>query len=363
MASEKRNLVATFTTNTTGWTDDSNAYVEDENFAYSGDMDTAADYGRCPFQDISGTPSSLDEFKIRWYDSNSDHDNDTYELQVYNNHTTSWEALETFNSGNVIHTSLATDDHTSAMQTKFAAAADKTAFLNNLQIQLISTIKTGGGDDVRFAVAWCNFTHTYAAVLGDVNVSDPITVVESVTPLLPKLVKVISDSVSINELIQSLGLLSRSIDDSISISEAVLFLGQLAQSISDSVTVAEALSGSGLTITLLTASVIDSVSLAENLQLLLPELVVLLSDSVSVSDLISVLQEAMQVNVSESLTITELIASIMIAFANVSDSVVVVDSIIRGPNPAETIAKTMSFVSQMHTNINLDSILPVPLVT
>jgi hypothetical protein len=125
-------------------------------------MDTANDYASCPFQDITQTPTSLTDFQIRWFDSNADHSNDTYLLQVYNNHTTSWETLETFNSGNVIHTALATDDFTSALQTKFNAASDKTAFLNNLEVRLFCQTKSGAGDDVRFSVAWCNFTYDYA---------------------------------------------------------------------------------------------------------------------------------------------------------------------------------------------------------
>ena len=63
MATEKRNLMAVFTASGS-WTDDANAYVEDDAYAYTTDLDAISDYGRCPFQDITSTTTSLYNCKI-----------------------------------------------------------------------------------------------------------------------------------------------------------------------------------------------------------------------------------------------------------------------------------------------------------
>lgn len=201
MATEKRNLVATFTSDI-GWTDNSNAYTEDDPYAYTGDLDAIGNYGACPFATPTYTPTALDEFKIKWFDSNSDHVDDELQLQVYDNHTSTWSVLETFNSGNQIHTSLETDDFTTELQTLYAAASDKAAFLANLQIRLIVTDQTGGKDDPRFSVAWCNFTYEYAEVPLEADVYDDLTLTDDVIAELPVLEISVFDTITATDSVQ-----------------------------------------------------------------------------------------------------------------------------------------------------------------
>jgi len=190
LATEKRNLSALDVNLNVTWTNASNAYTEDDNYASGSDIGTAGNYAGGNFQDITQTPTALDDFKVRFYDINSEHTNDTYDLEVYNPDTTSWESLETFNAGNLLPTSLTTKDYTTAMQSKYSAATNKTTFLDGLQLRLYVTTKQAGPDNVNLGLAWANFTYTYSGttpvaldgtsdavstVTGDIEVSKKIT--------------------------------------------------------------------------------------------------------------------------------------------------------------------------------------------
>jgi len=190
LATEKRNLSALDVNLNVTWTNASNAYTEDDNYASGSDIGTARNYAGGNFQDITQTPTALDDFKVRFYDINSEHTNDTYDLEVYNPDTTSWESLETFNAGNLLPTSLTTKDYTTAMQSKYSAATNKTTFLDGLQLRLYVTTKQAGPDNVNLGLAWANFTYTYSGttpvaldgtsdavstVTGDIEVSKKIT--------------------------------------------------------------------------------------------------------------------------------------------------------------------------------------------
>jgi len=143
------------------WVNESNAFGETEDYARTYAFSSPSDYAGGNFQDITATPTGagLTDFKIRMYDWIADHVNDTLTLEIYNPHTSAWETLETFDSGNLLPSALTTFDYTTAMQTKYAAASDKTAFLNGLQFRLYFTAKQAGADGVYWVVAWAKFMY------------------------------------------------------------------------------------------------------------------------------------------------------------------------------------------------------------
>lgn len=162
MPQEKRNLSALDVNSTITWSNESNAYAENDNFASSSSFAAVGNYGGGNYQNPTHTPTSLDEFKIRFFDINSEHSNDEFLLQIYNPNTSAWETLETFTELAKLPTALTTKDYTSAMQTKFNAAEDKTAFLNGLQVRIYMSVKSGGPDNVNIGLAWSNLTYTYS---------------------------------------------------------------------------------------------------------------------------------------------------------------------------------------------------------
>jgi len=186
---------------------------------------------------------------------------------------------------------------------------------------------------------------TYGSGALTANVVDSITIAESLASLLPKLIKSISDSVAIADVV------GRKLSISIGLS--------------DSVVIVESITGDWQE-GLLEVTIYDSVSLAESLVALLPKLYKSLSDSLTVNEVIQILLPQLFKSVNDSLTVIDVLSAsytTVVLLVNLSDSVVVVDSVIRGPSPAGIGPRAIPFVSQIHTNINLDSILPVPLVT
>ena len=118
LESETRHLDALNANVTTTWTDESNAFTEDDSYASASDSAAVGDYAGGSFQDIGYTPGGLGltGFLIRFFDVGGEHVNDTHLLQIYNTHMSAWETLETFDSGNLLPTALTTKDYTSAMQ-------------------------------------------------------------------------------------------------------------------------------------------------------------------------------------------------------------------------------------------------------
>ena len=160
---QTRQISALNVNSTTTWTDEANAYVEDDQYAYTSNLGSEGEYGGGNFQDPSEVPDLLTDFKVRFYDRNADQSNDVVTLDVYNPHTTAWETLETFDTGNYLPTSLTTKDYTTAMQSKFAAASEKQAFLNGLQLRFCLADKVQGADGISIALAWANFTYDHSS--------------------------------------------------------------------------------------------------------------------------------------------------------------------------------------------------------
>jgi len=146
------------------WNNATNACTEDDSEADSTNFGVAGTYAGGNFANITQVPAAdgvLTAFAVRHREINNEHANDTYLLQVYNPDTTVWETLETFNSANLLPDVLTTEDYTSAMATKYAAASNKTTFLNGLQFRLYCSVKTGGADGINWALAWAKFTYEY----------------------------------------------------------------------------------------------------------------------------------------------------------------------------------------------------------
>ncbi|MHC4156684.1 MAG: hypothetical protein ACYST6_17445, partial [Planctomycetota bacterium] len=211
MATEKRNLSALDVNNGVTWSNASNAFTEDDNYASTGNNEFAAvgEYCGGNFQDITQTPggasTDLTDFKVRFMDINSDHSDDTYLLQVYNPDTTAWETLETFDDLNLLPAgSLATKDYTtsgesSSMQSKYDAAADKTAFLNGLQIRVYQSAKSGGADKPEIGLAWANFTYNYVAAPLEVDVYDSPSLTDEPSIEIPVLEAAVYDDVGVSD--------------------------------------------------------------------------------------------------------------------------------------------------------------------
>ena len=161
MATEKRLLDDLDAQSSLAWTSESNAFVEDDNYASSASLYTVGEYVGGDFQAITQTPTSFTSFYVRFFDINSDHSNDTYIMRFYNLDSEGWIDLETFNSGNLLPTSLTTKDYTLTLSTYYAAAANKTSWLNSLAFRLTHTIKVLGDDRPEIGLAWAYFVYDY----------------------------------------------------------------------------------------------------------------------------------------------------------------------------------------------------------
>jgi hypothetical protein len=160
MATEKRQLNDLDAVSSVSWTNESNAFVEDDNYASSGAVNINGIAGG-DYDDITQTPTGFSTFVCRFYDINADHVNDTFDFEIYDNDSSSWVNCETFNSGNLLPTSLTTKDYTSTVNTEYTAAADKSAFLNSLQFRIRCSAKSGGNDGPEIGLAYSYFEYTY----------------------------------------------------------------------------------------------------------------------------------------------------------------------------------------------------------
>lgn len=245
MATEQLNLSALDVNSGVTWSNDSNAFVEDENYASTGAAEFASgDYCGGNYANITQTPTALDDFKIRFFDINSDHINDTFLLQIYNPDTTAWETLETFNSGNLLPTALATKDYTSAMQTKYGAAADKSAFLNGLQVRVYQSAQSGGPDRPEIGLAWSNFTYTYTPAPLSVNVADSNpNVADAVTMRLDLLKADVADAnPNVTDAVTArINLLKPDVADSVALTDtAAISVSPLSVNVADAIGLSDA---------------------------------------------------------------------------------------------------------------------------
>ena len=143
------------------WSNESNAYTEDDDYASTNDMTAPDVYAGGNFQGPSHTPLTLTEFKIRFFDINSEHDDDTFVLEFWDDDAEESVTLETFNSGNPLPTSLTTKDYTSTVQSRFNSAGNKADFLAYLKVDLYLSTVSGDADDINWGLAWSKFIYEY----------------------------------------------------------------------------------------------------------------------------------------------------------------------------------------------------------
>ena len=159
MAQETLNAGSVGSVNAT-WTDSANI-VEQYNVATASFAQTAAgDYsGDANLEDTAQTPTAINSFKLIYWNSGVSIDDDTFSLQVYNNHTTAWEELGT----DLQESETEYDDtYLAAIQAKFAAAADKAAFVNNLAVRW-AIVLTKGADGVQISTQGIEMEIEYTA--------------------------------------------------------------------------------------------------------------------------------------------------------------------------------------------------------
>ena len=164
------------------WTNESNAFVIDDNcavadFTLNGSRTAGGD-----FDNISYTPDSLDSFTVRFYDSAAGHANDTVLAQIYDLDSETWITCETFNSGNLLPTSLTTYDYTTEADTYFSAAASKTGWLNGVQFRLYCSVQSGPPDGMVIAYAWGQFTYEYTPAAGNVFIENKYGIEQGMKP-------------------------------------------------------------------------------------------------------------------------------------------------------------------------------------
>jgi len=148
------------------------------------------------------------------------------------------------------------------------------------------------------------------------NISDSVTVTESITLLIPILYINISDSITVTESVTLQVVDSVSVSDSITTSEAVTLNEVDSVNVSDSVTAAESVT----LMEVLNVNVSDSITVAESVTLLIPLGQANVSDAITATESVT-LMEVSNVNVSDSITVAEAVTLQLVDNVNVSDSV------------------------------------------
>jgi hypothetical protein len=147
-----------------------------------------------------------------------------------------------------------------------------------------------------------------AMPLPGISISDSIAIAEAITPDIP-LAVAITDSIAIAESIgESVPLPGLSVADSITIADVITALKDLQDiSLSDSITIAEAITAalSGL---VLLPSVIDAVTIAEAITLNLPPGVASVADSVVITETIQGMLDLLS-TVTDSITISDVVTA------------------------------------------------------
>ena len=72
MGQETRHISALDVNSIITWTNESNAFVEDDNYAYTSDFDDT-NYGGGNYQNPTETPTALDLFQVRFFDVSSEY--------------------------------------------------------------------------------------------------------------------------------------------------------------------------------------------------------------------------------------------------------------------------------------------------
>lgn len=157
-----------------------------------------------------------------------------------------------------------------------------------------------------------------------VNVSDSITVAESITATSGPLFINVSDNITVAETVTSRLVNNINVFDSITIAETVTARLVNNVNVSDSITVAE-------TVTVieknLDVNVFDSIQVSENT---IPQLVnnVNVSDSITVSETVTIIETNLDINVFDSITVAESIVPQLVSNISVSDNIQLSETII-----------------------------------
>jgi len=162
MAQETLNAGSVSSVNAT-WTDAANIRAQYDVATAYFDQAAAGDYsGDANLEDTTNTPTAVNHFKVIYWNSGSPIADDTFSLQVYNNHTTAWEELGTDLQKSETEYN---DTYLAAIQAKFAAAADKAAFVNNLAVRW-AIVLTKRADGVQISTQGIEMEIEYTAPTG-----------------------------------------------------------------------------------------------------------------------------------------------------------------------------------------------------
>lgn len=168
MATETLYIGALDVNSLIGWTDAANAIGnENDNYAYTDDYVDLA-YAGGNLQNTTYAPdensTDITYCGVRHFDVNSEHADDTFYLEVYNSHTSTWEQpIPPYSSSSLLPTSLTTNNITAWIQSKYGAASDKRAFIDGLQFRL-RMVKTKASDAVNWGLAFVKLTYNYTPV-------------------------------------------------------------------------------------------------------------------------------------------------------------------------------------------------------
>jgi Na+-transporting NADH:ubiquinone oxidoreductase subunit NqrE len=176
-------------------------------------------------------------------------------------------------------------------------------------------------------------------LVSDINKSETITLTESVNRLLESNINK-SDSITVSESLQRMLESNVSTSDSITVTESIQRMLESFIAKSESITVSEAAT---VLLPFLNLNVSDSITVTESLQRVL-ESFISKSESITVSEAITLLAEA-NINTGDTVTVTEALQRMLESYINVSDSISV----------SENVAVSIAGVSGLQINVS-DSI-------
>ena len=164
------------------WTDSANIIGQYDvaTASFARDAITGSYSGDANFANTAVTPTSISSFLVRLWNSGVSRTDDVVKCEVYNNHTEAWEEID----------ELAADlpegeteyDYTTEVQAKFAAAADKTAFINALAFRwYVTVVKAFDGIVLATQGVKCVVEYTPVVVYEEFNriVSADIVITET----------------------------------------------------------------------------------------------------------------------------------------------------------------------------------------
>lgn len=226
-----------------------------------------------------------------------------------------------------------------------------------------------------------------------ISASDSITVTESVTVSIPTLFLNVSDSIAVSESIATFLTIDQTISDSITVTDTPNITLVHDRTVSDSITVSESIKmllessvsvsdavvvddqavltnaysvGVSENVTVsesvtldipLNISVSDNVTITESV--LLEKNFIVVSDSITVSENVSLLIPTLFVSVSDSITVTESSSVAFVWLINKSESITVSEAILVGePHEVEEIAPKLILVDGQLAYLIVDQGIP-----